>query len=221
MLATARPTKIGLDALLRPADSILVLIDHQPFQFANLHSHEPTLIINNVVALAKTAKVFDVPTVLTTVVEDRGGHIIKGLQEVFPEQKPIDRTFINTWEDPRVTDIVKKSGRKQLVMAGLYTEICLAMPAIQALEEGYDVFVVTDASGGVSAEAHDMAVRRMVQAGCVPITTTAVLGEWQRDWARLDTAAGVAGIVLEHGGGGAVALAWELQLLGTAAGSGH
>jgi nicotinamidase-related amidase len=221
MSATARAAKIGLEALLRPADSILVLIDHQPFQFANLHSHEPTLIINNVVALAKTAKVFDVPTVLTTVVEDRGGHIIKGLQEVFPEQKPIDRTFINTWEDPRVTDIVKKSGRKQLVMAGLYTEICLAMPAIQALEEGYDVFVVTDASGGVSAEAHDMAVRRMVQAGCVPITTTAVLGEWQRDWARLDTAAGVAGIVLEHGGGGAVALAWELQLLGTAAGSGH
>jgi nicotinamidase-related amidase len=95
------------------------------------------------------------------------------------------------------------------------------MPAIQALEEGYDVFVVTDASGGVSEEAHDMAVRRMVQAGCVPITTTAVLGEWQRDWARLDTAAGVAGIVLEHGGGGAVALAWELQLLGTATGSGH
>lgn len=221
MSATARPAKIGLDALLRPADSILVLIDHQPFQFANLHSHEPTLIINNVVALAKTAKVFDVPTVLTTVVEDRGGHIIKGLQDVFPEQKPIDRTFINTWEDPRVTDIVKQSGRKQLVMAGLYTEICLAMPAIQALEEGYDVFVVTDASGGVSAEAHDMAVRRMVQAGCVPITTTAVLGEWQRDWARLDTAAGVAGIVLEHGGGGAVALAWELQLLGTTAGSGH
>jgi nicotinamidase-related amidase len=221
MSATARPAKIGLDALLRPADSILVLIDHQPFQFANLHSHEPTLIINNVVVLAKTAKVFDVPTVLTTVVEDRGGHIIKGLQDVFPEQKPIDRTFINTWEDPRVTDIVKQSGRKQLVMAGLYTEICLAMPAIQALEEGYDVFVVTDASGGVSAEAHDMAVRRMVQAGCVPITTTAVLGEWQRDWARLDTAAGVAGIVLEHGGGGAVALAWELQLLGTAAGSGH
>jgi nicotinamidase-related amidase len=221
MSATARPAKIGLDALLRPADSILVLIDHQPFQFANLHSHEPTLIINNVVALAKTAKVFDVPTVLTTVVEDRGGHIIKGLQDVLPEQKPIDRTFINTWEDPRVTDIVKQSGRKQLVMAGLYTEICLAMPAIQALEEGYDVFVVTDASGGVSAEAHDMAVRRMVQAGCVPITTTAVLGEWQRDWARLDTAAGVAGIVLEHGGGGAVALAWELQLLGTATGSGH
>lgn len=218
---TARAPKIGLDALLRPADSILVLIDHQPFQFANLHSHEPTLIINNVVALAKTSKVFNVPTILTTVIEDRGGRIIKGLQDVFPEQTPIDRTSINTWEDARVVDLVKQSGRKQLLVAGLYTEICVAMPAIQALEEGYDVFVVTDACGGVSAEAHDMAVRRMVQAGCVPITTTAMLGEWQRDLARVDTAAGVAGVILEHGAGSAVALAWELQLLGSAAEAGH
>ena len=213
--------KTGLDALLRPADSILVLIDHQPFQFANLHSHEPTIIINNVIGLAKTAKVFNVPTILTSVLQDRGGYIIKGLQDVFPDQKPIDRTTINTWEDPRVTDLVKNSGRKQLIMAGLYTEICLAMPAIHALGEGYDVFIVTDASGGVSLEAHEMAVRRMVQAGAVPMTATAVLGEWQRDWAREETAAGVAGIVLEHGGAGAVALAWELQLLGANAGSGH
>lgn len=219
-MPTVRPAKIGLDALLRPADSVLVLIDHQPFQFANLHSHEPTLIINNTVALAKTAKVFSVPTILTTVLKDRGGDLLKPLQAVFPEQVPIDRTWINTWEDPNVTEVVRKLGRKQLVMAGLYTEICVAMPAIQALEEGYDVFVVTDACGGVSVEAHDMAVRRMIQAGCVPITTTAVLGEWQRDWARVDTAQGVGGIVLEHGGGGAVALAWELQLLAGHAGAG-
>ena len=164
------PAKTGLDALLRPEDSILVLIDHQPYQFANLNSHDPTMIINNVIGLAKTAKVFNVPTILTTVIEERGGYLIKGLQDVFPEQKPIDRTFINTWEDPKVVDVVKKSGRKQLVLAALYTEICLAMPAIQALAEGYDVFIVTDASGGVSLEAHDMAVRRMVAAGAVPIT---------------------------------------------------
>ena len=157
--------KTGLKALLRPEDSIVVLIDHQPYQFANLHSHEPTMIINNVLALAKTAKVFNVPTILSTVLEERGGFIIKGLQDVFPGQKPINRTFINAWEDPKVTDLVKKSGRKQLILAALYTEICLAMPAIQALGEGYDVFIVTDASGGVSAEAHDMAVRRMVEAG--------------------------------------------------------
>jgi len=142
-----------------------VLIDHQPYQFTNLNSHEATMIVNNVIGLAKTAKVFNVPTILSTVIEERGGYIIKGLQDVFPDQQPINRTFINAWEDPNVTDIVKKSGRKQLVLAGLYTEICLAMPAIQALAEGYDVFIVTDASGGVSVEAHDMAVRRMVQAG--------------------------------------------------------
>jgi len=207
--------KTGLDGLLRPEDSILVLIDHQPYQFANLNSHEPTMIVNNVIALAKTAKVFNVPTILTTVLEERGGYLIKGLQDVFPEQKPINRTFINTWQDEKVVDMVKKSGRKQLVLAALYTEICLAMPAIQALGEGYDVFVVTDASGGVTVEAHDMAVRRMVSAGAVPITWMAVLGEWQRDWARAETAAGVAGVVLEHGGASGVALAWELQLLAT------
>jgi nicotinamidase-related amidase len=211
----SRTPKIGLDALLRPEDSVLVLIDHQPYQFANLHSHEPTMIVNNVIALAKTAKVFGVPTILSTVLEERGGFLIKGLQDVFPEQKPINRTFINAWEDPKVTNAVKKSGRKQLVLAALYTEICLAMPAIQALDDGYDVFIVTDASGGVTAEAHHMAVRRMVAAGAVPITWLATLGEWQRDWAREKTAAGLGVVVLEHGGGSAVALAWELQLLAT------
>lgn len=213
-------TKRGLEALLRPEDSVLVLIDHQPFQFANLHSHEPTLIVNNVIGLAKTAKVFDVPTILTTVLEERGGYLIKGLQDVFPDQKPIDRTFINTWEDKRVVDAVKSTGRKQLVLAALWTEICLAMPALHALADGYDVFVVTDASGGVSAEAHDMALRRMVAAGVVPITWAAVLGEWQRDWAREKTTAGVAGILAEHGGGSGVAFAWEMQLLAGRAGAG-
>src|SRR5689334_17965575 len=115
--------KTGLDALLTPDNCVLVLIDHQPFQFANLHSHDPTMIINNVVALAKTAKIFGVPTILTTVLEERGGYLLKGLQDVFPEQKPIDRTFINTWEDRRVVDAVKATGRKKIVMAALWTEI--------------------------------------------------------------------------------------------------
>jgi nicotinamidase-related amidase len=208
-----KTAKNGLDALLRPEDSILVLIDHQPFQFANLNSHEPTMIVNNVVGLAKGAKVFNVPTILTTVLEERGGYIIKGLQDVFPEQKPINRTWINTWEDRNVTDIVKKSGRKQLIFAALWTEVCLAMPTIHALGEGYDVFIVTDASGGASSETHDMAVRRMVQAGAVPITWLAVLSEWQRDWAREKTVPGLADILVEHGGATGVAFAWEMQLL--------
>src|SRR2546427_6873381 len=138
--------KVGLDALLTPESSVLILIDHQPFQFANLHSHEPTMVVNNVIGLAKAAKVFGVPTILTTVLEERGGLLIKRLQDVFPEQKPINRTWINTWQDPRVVEAVKKTRRKKVVMAALWTEICLAMPAIQAQGEGHVVYVVTDAS---------------------------------------------------------------------------
>ncbi|MFI8353361.1 hydrolase [Streptomyces cyaneofuscatus] len=207
------PNKVGLDALLTPEESVLVLIDHQPFQFANLNSHEPTMVVNNVVGLAKAAKAFGVPTILTTVLEERGGLLIQGIQDVFPEQKPIDRTFINTWQDQRVVDAVKATGRKKLILAGLWTEICLAMPAIQAAGEGFDVYAVTDASGGVSAEAHDMAVRRMVQAGVVPITWMAVLGEWQRDWAREETVPAAAEVQAQHGGASGVAFAWEMQLL--------
>jgi nicotinamidase-related amidase len=209
-------TKTGLGALLTPERSVLLLIDHQPFQFANLHSHEPTLIVNNVVGLTKAAKAFNVPTILTTVTEERGGYLLKGLQEVFPAQKPINRTSLNSWEDPRVVEAVKKTGRKQLVVAALWTEICLAMPVIQSLADGYEVFIVTDASGGVSREAHDMAVLRMVQAGAVPMTWVAVMSEWQRDWAREATIPAVAEITVAHGGASGVAFAWEQQLLNTA-----
>ena len=216
---TQAAPKAGLNALLTPEDSIVVLIDHQPFQFANLHSHEPTMVVNNVIGLAKSAKAFNVPTILTTVVEERGGYLIKGLQDVFPEQKPIDRTFINTWQDERVVDVVKKSGRKKIVMAALWSEVCLAMPAIQAAGEGYEVYAVTDASGGVTREAHDMAVQRMIMAGITPITWLAVMSEWQRDWARESTVSAVGEILAQHAGGSGVALAWELQLLGLKAGA--
>lgn len=208
-------TKSGLQALLTPEESVVVLIDHQPFQFANLHSHEPTMIVNNAVGLAKAAKLFDVPTILTTVLEERGGYLIKGLQDVFPEQKPIDRTWVNTWQDERVVDAVKATGRKKLIIAGLWTEVCVAMPAIQAAGEGFEVFVVTDASGGASAESHDMAVRRMVQAGVVPITWLAVASEWQRDYAREKTLPALTEVLLQHGGATGVAFGWETQLLAT------
>jgi nicotinamidase-related amidase len=211
--ATAGVT--GLSALMTPEESVVVLIDHQPFQFANLHSHEPTMIVNNVIGLAKFAKTFKVPVILTTVLAARGGKIIQGLQDVFPEQQPIDRTYINAWQDQRIVDLVKQTGRKKLILAALWTEMCLAMPAIHALGDGYDVYVVTDASGGVSLEAHDMAVRRMVQAGIVPITWIALSGEWQRDWARESTLPETVKIIAEHGGGSGVAFAWEFQLLAT------
>jgi nicotinamidase-related amidase len=209
----------GLDALLAPEDSVLVLIDHQPYQFANLHSHEPTMVVNNVVGLAKIAKVFGVPTILSTVLASRGGAILPALQAVFPEQQPIDRTLINTWEDPKVVETVRATGRKKLVLAALWTEICLAMPAIQAIGEGWDVTIITDASGGVSKEAHDVAVQRMIRAGANPMTWMALMGEWQRDWARTETIPGLAAVVAEHGGATAIASYWELQLLNTPVGS--
>ncbi len=208
-----KENKVGLDALLTPENSVLVLIDHQPFQFANTRNMDPTMILNNTIGLAKAAKAFKVPTILTTVVKDRGGNLPQALQAVFPDQVPIDRTTLNTWEDSRVVDLVKKTGRKKIVFAALWTEICLAFPAIHALGDGYDVYVVTDASGGVSVEAHDRAIQRLVQAGAVPLTWMGVMSEWQRDWAREATVGAVAEISLVHGGSTGTSLAWELQLL--------
>ena len=205
----------GLDSLLRPEDSVLVLIDHQPYQLTNLNSHDPHMVVNNTTALAKSAKVFGVPTILTSVIAERGGVIFPQVTDVFPGQEVIDRTFINTWEDEKVVDAVKATGRKQLIIAGLWTEICVAMPAIQAAGEGWDVTVVTDASGGVSVEAHEVAIQRMIRAGVNMMTWLALAAEWQRDWARLDTAVGLTEVLKQHAAGSGIAYLWEQQLLAT------
>src|SRR5580658_2829916 len=187
--------KVGLEALLTPDNCVVVLIDHQPFQIANVNSHEPTMVINNVIGLAMTAKAYGIPTILTTVNEERGGLIFKGIQDVFPDQKTINRTYINAWEDKRVVEAVKKTSRQKVVFAALWTEMCLAMPAIQAMGEGYDVYVVTVASGAQ------------------PITWLGMAGELQRDWARTQYLEDVAKIFAERGGATGSALAWEMQLL--------
>lgn len=205
----------GLDSLLRPEDSVLVLIDHQPFQLTNLNSHDPQAVVNNTTGLAKAAKAFGVPTILTSVIADRGGLIFKHVTDVFPGQEVIDRTLINTWEDNKVVDAVKATGRKQLIIAGLWTEVCVAMPAIQAAGEGWDVTVVTDASGGLSVESHEVAIQRMIRAGVNMMTWTAVASEWQRDWARLETAGAVTQIMIDHLAGSGIAYMWEQQLLNT------
>jgi len=205
----------GLDSLLRPEDSVLVLIDHQPYQLANLNSHDPQAVVNNTTALAKLAKAFKVPTILTSVIADRGGQLFKQVTDVFPGQEVIDRTFINTWEDKPTVDAVRATGRKQLIIAGLWTEVCVAMPAIQAVGEGWDVTVVTDASGGTTLEAHEVAIQRMIAAGVNMMTWIAVGSEWQRDWARLDTAALLPEILIDHCGGSGIAYMWEQQLLNT------
>ncbi|GHB04647.1 hydrolase [Modicisalibacter luteus] len=173
------------------------------------------MVLNNSTALAKAAKAFNVPTILTSVIAAQGGNIFPQITDVFPDQEVIDRTLINTWEDKPTADAVKATGRKQLIIAGLWTEICVAMPAIQAAGEGWDVTVVTDASGGVSVEAHEVAIQRMIAAGVNMMTWVAVASEWQRDWARTEHIAELIEVMQQHGGGSGIAYMWEQQLLNT------
>jgi nicotinamidase-related amidase len=189
-------------SLLSPNNHTLILIDHQPQMAFATRSHDIGELRNNVTGLAKAAKAFNVPTILTTVAEKSfSGPLFPEVQAVFPKQKPVDRTTMNTWEDDRVVNIVKKHKNKKLVIAALWTEVCGVGAVLSAIDDGYDVYFVTDASGGVSKEAHDMGVQRMVQAGAKPVTWLQYMLELQRDWARTDTYNVVTSIAKEHGGG--------------------
>ncbi len=188
-------------SLLTPDNCTLVLIDYQPQMFFGIQSIDRGMLINNAIGLIKSAKVFKVPTILTSVASKTfSGDFLPQLQAEYPGREPIDRTTMNSWEDQRVVDEVKKAGRKKLVLGGLWTEVCIVLPAIQAIEAGYEVYVVADACGGVSTMAHDLAIYRMFQAGAVPMTWLQFLLELQRDWARQETYAATTKIVGDHGG---------------------
>lgn len=204
ILAASSPSFAGSPAksLLTPDNHALILIDHQPQMAFATKSHDIVELRNNVTGLAKSAKAFNVPTILTTVAEKSfSGPLFPELKAVFPKQTPIDRTTMNTWEDDRVTKKFKSYKKDKLVIAALWTEVCGVGPVLSAIEDGYEVYFVTDASGGVSKEAHDMAVQRMIQAGAQPITWIQYLLELQRDWARGETYKAVTDIAKEHGGG--------------------
>ncbi|WP_240702971.1 hydrolase [Cohnella luojiensis] len=178
-----------------------MLIDHQPQMAFAVKSHSVELVRNNTEALAKSAKAFNVPTILTTVASKTfSGPIFPEVQKVFPDQEPIDRTTMNPWEDKNVTDKVNSFGKKKIVMAGLWTEVCLVDPVLSALDQGFEVYFISDASGGVSEEAHDMAVERMIQAGAIPMTWLQYLLELQRDWADQTHYNEVLAIAQEHAG---------------------
>lgn len=190
-----------IHSLLTPDNCTLVMIDYQPQMFFGIQSIDRGMLINNAIGLAKSAKVFKVPTILTSVASKTfSGVFLPQLKAEYPDREPIDRTTMNFWEDKRVVDEVKKTGRKKLVLGGLWTEVCIVLPTIQAIEAGYEIYVVTDACGGVSPMAHEMAMLRMIQAGAVPMTWLQFLLELQRDWARQETYAATTQIVLEHGG---------------------
>lgn len=208
--------------LLTAENSAIILIDHQPQMIFGVQSADRQTIINNTVGLAKTGKVFNVPTILTTVAaESFSGPIHPQIQEVFPDQVPIDRTTMNSWEDENLVQAVKKTGRKKLVMAALWTEVCLAFPVIGAIQDGYEVYIVTDASGGTTTEAHNMAVQRMIQAGAIPVTWVAVMLEYQRDWARLETYDAVMSIAKEHTGAYGAGVVYAQTMFGGHEGGSH
>ncbi|SMG18728.1 hydrolase [Paenibacillus aquistagni] len=187
--------------LLDPEQSAVLIIDEEPMMFFGVESKTRASIMNNVVGLAKTAEAFSVPCILSTIEANTfSGLLYPKLQAVYPHVSPVDRTTINAWEDVNVKRAVQATGRTKLLIAGLWTEACVLFPALCAKADGYDVYVVTDASGGATKEAHDMAVLRMAQAGVKPVTWLQVLLEYQRDWSHKETYASVVNIIKDHGG---------------------
>ena len=178
------------DHLLTPKNTALIIIDYQPEMLQGVESVNKAKLVNNIVGLAKVAKGFDIPIILSTVgVNIRANHpTIPELASVLSNITPLDRTTLNVWEDIEFQEAVKNTGRKKLIICGLWTEICLAFPALDALKEGYDVYVPTDAVGGVTSEDHERAIQRIVQAGAIPVTWIAIAAELQRDWSRKETA---------------------------------
>ena len=173
------------DPLLTPQNAVIALIDYQPEQYAGVASMPRQELVHHVTMLGRVATAFDVPVVLSTVYVKHGmSGTNPELREVLPGVPEIDRTTLNSWEDPDFRAAVQATGRRKLVIAGLWTEVCVAFPTLDALREGYEVFVVADAIGGVSRTAHDSAMQRMVQAGAVPITVLGLACELQRDWGR-------------------------------------
>jgi nicotinamidase-related amidase len=188
--------------VLTPQNCQLIFIDQQPQMAFGVQSIDRQVLKNNVVGLAKAAKVFNIPTTITTVEsESFSGYTYPELLDVFPDHKLLERTSMNSWDDQKVRDALKANNRNKIVVSGLWTEVCNTTFALSAMHDtAYEIYMVADASGGTSKEAHDYAMQRMAQAGVVPVTWQQVLLEWQRDWARRGTYDAVMAIVREHSG---------------------
>ncbi len=200
-MATTQRPKLSEKGLLTPENCVVAMIDLQPQMLFGVCNFDRQTVINNNVLLAKAARVFGVPVVLSSV-ETKGfsGNTWPQILAALGNQQPIERTTMNSWDDANFVGAVQKSGRKKIVLTGLWTETCVALPTIQAIHDGYDVYVVEDCCGDVSALAHDNAMKRMVQAGAKPVTALSVMLEWQRDWAHKGTYDAVMDIVRTHCG---------------------
>jgi nicotinamidase-related amidase len=185
------------DHLLTPQNAALVVIDYQPSQVQTVTSMDRELLVDNIISVARLARTFDLPVVLSTINVTNGQKpTIPELKAVLPDSSEIDRTQINPWENVDFRRAVEATGRKKLIMTALWTEVCLAFPALDAIREGLEVYPVVDAVGGTSVEAHHAGLKRIVQAGAQPISWVSLACELQRDWARVETVADVVDIVL-------------------------
>jgi nicotinamidase-related amidase len=187
--------------LYTAADTAVVFIDHQPQMSFGVSSIDRATLVNNVTLLAKVAKEFGVPAVITSVeTESFSGYVWPALLDVFPGQPVIERTSMNSWDDPAFRQAIEATGKKNILLTGLWTEVCVTWPCIEMLGAGYNVYVVEDCCGGTSPQAHEAALSRMVQAGAVRLTTIPALLEGQRDWARRDHYDNLMAILKQHGG---------------------
>lgn len=188
--------------VLTPENCQLIFIDQQPQMAFGVQSIDRQTLKNNVVGLGKAAKIFNIPTIITTVeTESFSGHTYPELLSVFPDAPLLERTSMNSWDDQKVRDALAENGKNKVVVSGLWTEVCNCTFALSAMHDAdYEIYMVADASGGTSLAAHDYAMERMVQAGVVPVTWQQVLLEWQRDWAHRDTYDAVMALVKEHSG---------------------
>jgi len=200
--------------LLTPDNCVVAMIDLQPQMLFGVSNFDRQSIISNNIALAKAAKVFNVPVVLSTVeTKTFSGYIWPQIQAVFPKQEPIERSSMNSWDDPKFVAAIEKTGRKKIVLSGLWTETCVALPTVQAIHDNYEVYVVEDCCGDVSQLAHDNAMKRVIQAGAKPVTALTVMLEWQRDWALRDTYDAVMDIVKTHCGAYGVGVEYAYTML--------
>lgn len=196
----SRP-KLSEKGLLTPDNCVVAMIDLQPQMLFGVASHDRQTIINSNLVLAKAARIFGVPVVLSTV-ETTGfsGNTWPQILAALGNPKPIERTTMNSWDDANFVSAIQKTGKKKIVLSGLWTETCVALPTIQAIHDGYEVYVVEDCCGDVSMLAHDNSMKRVIQAGAKPVTALSVMLEWQRDWAHKDTYNAVMDLVRNHCG---------------------
>jgi nicotinamidase-related amidase len=206
--------------LINPIDHALILIDFQSQMSFATKSIDAVNLRNNAAMIAQAAAGFKVPTILTTVAEKSfSGPMFSEVTEPFPDQKLLDRTSMNTWEDAAVIDEVNRIGKSRLVFAGLWTSVCIVGPTLSALDQGFEVYVVTDACGDVSTEAHERAVERMIQAGVRPMTALQYLLELQRDWARTETYDMTTGIAKKYGGAYGLGIIYAKSMFGASEGA--